>query len=277
MGNKKVICIAGKYQVACEALRYLVKSKLFLKENICALLSAEKINIYGMENFKNVTAELGVRVLNDISELYKIENLVFFSLEFDKIINPEKFISKELFNIHFSKLPTYKGVLTSVWPLINGDKKSGVTLHKIDKGIDTGNIIGQIEFPIDITDTCRDLYFKYHKYGLELFRKNIKKVLVKHYIEKTQDVYGSTYYSRESINYSELKVNLKQSAYQVHNQVRAFIFNEYQLPMILGFKISKSELTNQRSVKPAGSLVKETKEYLQVSTRDYDLILAKDK
>ena len=46
---------------------------------------------------------------------------------------------------------------TSYWPIKNGEKKSGVTLHKIDSGIDTGDIISQLSFDID-EDTLFSLY-----------------------------------------------------------------------------------------------------------------------
>jgi len=50
----------------------------------------------------------------EIQELYKVRDLVFLSLEFDQIVNPELFTTRKLYNIHFSMLPSYKGVYTSV-------------------------------------------------------------------------------------------------------------------------------------------------------------------
>ena len=40
---------------------------------------------------------------------------------------------------------------TSIWPIINGENYCGVTLHEIDSGIDTGDIIDQIKVKINIT------------------------------------------------------------------------------------------------------------------------------
>ena len=52
---------------------------------------------------------------------------------------------------------------TSCLPILNGETITGVTLHKIDSGIDTGYIIKQKVFKININDTARDLYLKYLK------------------------------------------------------------------------------------------------------------------
>ncbi len=51
-------------------------------------------------------------------------------------------------NLHASLLPKYRGAAPIQWALINGDKKTGVTIMQIDSGIDTGNILLQEETEI---------------------------------------------------------------------------------------------------------------------------------
>ena len=48
-----------------------------------------------------------------LNHLYKIKNLIFFSIEYEKIIDPSKFKTDKLFNIHFSLLPKYRGCHTN--------------------------------------------------------------------------------------------------------------------------------------------------------------------
>ena len=69
-------------------------------------------------------------------------------IEFDQIIKPTEFRSNRLFNIHFSYLPEFKGMYTSAIPILQGSTHTGVTLHGIDQGIDTGPIIAQEKFEI---------------------------------------------------------------------------------------------------------------------------------
>ena len=66
---------------------------------------------------------------------------------------------------------------TSAMPIINGEQESGVTLHKSDNGIDTGDIIDQLCFKITANYTARDLYYKYLDYGFDLFKNNIEALL----------------------------------------------------------------------------------------------------
>ncbi|MBP8604998.1 MAG: hypothetical protein KBI46_04035 [Phycisphaerae bacterium] len=228
-----------------------------------------------MKDLIETARMLGVSVINQLSEIYSLENLYFFSLEYDKILNPALFRTGELFNIHFSKLPAYKGMYTSAWPILNGEDKTGVTLHKIDRGIDTGEIIDQIEFPIEFADTCRDLYFKYNRFGCELFKSNICNILSKQYTARPQSWYGSSYYSKASIDYGCIKIDLNKTAFEIHNQIRAFIFPEYQLPQIHGCSIIGSEILNKASTFKAGHLVEEKPEFMVIATIDYDLKLFK--
>jgi len=91
--------------------------------------------------------EWGVQVVS-LTDLYEHDDLVFITLEFDRIVRPDLFRSHRLFNIHFSKLSAYKGMCTAAWPILNGEALAGVPLHKIDEGIDTGDVIDQVGIPI---------------------------------------------------------------------------------------------------------------------------------
>jgi len=60
--------------------------------------------------------------------------------------------------IHASLLPNYAGGAPLVWAIINGEKKTGVTLFRMESGVDDGDIIYQVEFPIHDNDTIKEVY-----------------------------------------------------------------------------------------------------------------------
>ena len=62
--------------------------------------------------------------------------------------------------IHASLLPKYAGGAPLVWAMINGEKKTGVTLFRMDEGVDDGDIITQESFPIAFDDTIKEVYKK---------------------------------------------------------------------------------------------------------------------
>ena len=136
---QKTICIAGKNEIAVHGLNEA--TKMFPKNKIIALcdLNDEGFDTW-QPSYKKFANFMGIDIVK-LEDCYKIQDLVFISLEYHRLIKPKQFSTKELYNIHFSKLPEYKGMYTSAWPLLTGTNASGVTLHKIDEGIDTGEII----------------------------------------------------------------------------------------------------------------------------------------
>lgn len=99
-------------------------------------------------SFKDFCKKKRVQIIS-LEEAYSIENLLLLSVEFDRIVQISKFLSDKIFNIHFSLLSKYKGMYSSVLPILHGERKTGVTLHRIRHGIDTGEIIAQEEVDIE--------------------------------------------------------------------------------------------------------------------------------
>lgn len=71
-------------------------------------------------------------------------------------------------NLHSSLLPYNRGAHPNVWSLVEGTP-AGVTLHYIDEGIDTGDVIAQREVKVMPIDTGESLYRRLELAGLELF------------------------------------------------------------------------------------------------------------
>ena len=272
-----IICIAGKNDIAVEILLYLLDRKIDRK-NICIISNRTD---EGKDNWQRSLLqkanEIGVE-MKTLEDIYSTENLLFLSLEFDKIVSPNKFKSNKLFNIHFSLLPKYKGMFTSIMPILNNEKTTGVTFHKIDKGIDTGEIIAQKEFEIDLMDNARDIYHKYIQNGILLVKHCLEKLLRNEFIEsKPQNLRESSYFSKSAIDFLNINIDLNQTAINIHNQIRAFNFREYQVPKVFETNIISSKILNLSSKKKAGSVLFENDICFIVSTIDNDIALYKDK
>ncbi len=234
------ICIAGKNSIAIDTIKHLLNDLNFSDDNICIITNrTDDGEDTWQPSLKKYSLENGLALV-DLESIYNIENLLFISLEYDKIIKPNLFKSDKLFNIHFSLLPRYKGMYTSVHPILNGEKNSGVTLHEIDPGIDTGDILFQKSFEINIDDTSRDLYLKYLHYGKELIINNLPFLFNNNYSTKPQGFVNSSYYSKNSIDFNNIIIDLNKTSFEIHNQLRAYIFPEYQLPSLKNNLIKKS-------------------------------------
>jgi len=271
-----LICIAGKNNIAVAILDYLIKNNRNRYE-LGIVCNKDENSIDSWQRSLRKFAKCNMIKEYVLEDLYNIQELIFLSMEFDSIIKPEKFLSKRLYNIHFSMLPKYKGMYTSAWPILNGEKNTGVTFHKIDSGIDTGDIIAQKEIRITEEDTCRDLYLKLIEYGINLVLNHIEDVINDKCVSRKQNAKLSTYYSKESIDYDNLHINLNDTAAGIDRQIRAFSFREYQIPTVKGHPIIETKITDIKSRKPAGSIIYKSNDSMMISTIDYNIVLYFDR
>jgi methionyl-tRNA formyltransferase len=124
------------------------------------------------------------------------------SFGFRKIIS-ENFIKKikrPIFNIHLSYLPFNRGAHPNFWSFIE-NTPAGVSIHKIDKGIDTGNIIFRKKINFDINLDKFSSFKKTYNYlfleAEQLFKKNFDKIYNKKYKKKLNNGKGSFHYKKD--------------------------------------------------------------------------------
>jgi methionyl-tRNA formyltransferase len=245
-GKNKTICIAGKNSCAINALAFVLKKK-YKNYNILALPNkSDKGKDSWQKSFKKFAKKKKIRIVN-LENLHNIEELYLFSLEYENIIDVKKFYSKNLFNFHFSLLPYYRGCHTNFYQIRDGVKNSGVTLHHINKGIDTGDIIDKIKYNININDTAYDNYKKLLRFSYTLFKKNLNKILLNKYNKRKQNIKKGSYFSRKSVDYKKI-INIKKidNKLRTHNMIRSLIFEPFQLPIYNGKFIKKSIFKNNK-------------------------------
>jgi methionyl-tRNA formyltransferase len=74
-------------------------------------------------------------------------------------------------NVHPALLPYNRGSYPNVWSIIEGTP-AGVTVHYIDEGVDTGDVIAQREVAVGPTDTGASLYRRLEEASVELFAES---------------------------------------------------------------------------------------------------------
>jgi len=145
----------------------------------------------------------------------------------DPLLNVPKF---GFYNLHLSPLPKYRGTIPIQSAIINGEKEHGVTIHKMDLEMDSGDIVSQKLFPIYENDTGYDLYLRCEKHIIPLFHKTLQKFISnnKQLPVKKQDNKQATTYVRSSFKSREVDKNwdIKKK----YDFVRAFdIFPPFNL------------------------------------------------
>jgi len=109
-------------------------------------------------------------------------------------------------NIHNAPLPKYRGMLPNFWQLYHGEKEAGITIHRINDGIDAGDIVEQRFVPIEETDSLDNLIVKTKHLGAHLMLEAIEK-LRKGIVSSREMPKGGSYFrfpTRKDVN--ELKM-----------------------------------------------------------------------
>jgi methionyl-tRNA formyltransferase len=270
-----IICVAGKNRIAVHGLDAVIAAVGSANVIACPVASDDGVSRW-QPSLLRYAKERGVKVVT-LEELYHLKDLVFLSLGYDRIIKPALFKSKCLYNLHFSKLPAYKGMYPVVWPIINGEQYSGVTLHKIDWGIDTGDVIEQVDVAIGEKYTARDLYFSCMESAIKLLDLRIDSLITGNYVAHIQSSKDSSYYSQKHSDSLLFELNFRQTAQNILRQSRAFHFREYQVPYIGNMPITNGAILDDRSRDAAGYIKYSGDDVVVVNSIDYNIQFERDR
>ena len=175
---------------------------------------ALELNVPVIET-EDVNSESLYQTLTDLKP--DIFVVVAFSILPDRIIDIPKKCS---INIHPSMLPRYRGSSPIQYALLNGDKKTGVTIIDMNQNVDSGNILGQKEMDVPKDANFGYLYEKLGILGSKLLLEVIDDISNDRLNIKIQDHDKKTFAPK--IKKSHYKINFDQTGLKVYNQIRAF-------------------------------------------------------
>ncbi len=123
------------------------------------------------------------------------------------------------YNLHGSLLPKYRGRAPINWVLINGETQTGVTLHKMTKNADHGDILVQRVIAIDPAETALTLHDKMDKASAFLLSEILPSLLDGSVVYTPQNDSEATYFGRRASTDGELFWS--KSARELSNLTRA--------------------------------------------------------
>lgn len=180
---------------------------------------AEKYNIEYLKH-ENINSDEFLSII----EKYNCD--LFVSMSFNqifktRIINLPKY---KTINCHAGMLPFYRGRNILNWALINDEKEFGITVHYVDEGIDTGDIILQKSYQISDKDNyntllerayidCANILYD----AVVMFKKGIVKA------KKQVDIHPIGFYCSQRKVGDEI-LNWNQTSREVFNFVRAICY-----------------------------------------------------
>lgn len=223
---KKVI-VFGNQQICLDCIKILRNNRdVQLQCVIGSELPRDKK--LGYISIKNYCKDKKIHFYNAKTIDEKISKIIIsynpdlcFSVYFRNII-PKHLIELPplgIINIHPSILPSYRGPAPTMWALIKGEKNSGVTMHYINDGIDSGDIIAQNIFKIPNNITGFSLNSLSMRMGALLFKKQLPLILNRTNKRLKQNNKNATYFGK--FNPSTAKIQWYDSKFLIGRRVQA--------------------------------------------------------
>jgi methionyl-tRNA formyltransferase len=167
-------------------------------------------------------------------------------------------------NFHPARLPHYRGCFPTVWPILEGDREAYLTMHYMDEGIDTGDIIDTWKVPIGSKETGFSLYEKLIEVAPFLLKRHLPDIFMRHLAATPQDHSKARYFSKKLPN--DGQVDWTWKAELITRFVRALYhpFYESAFTVVHGQKI---EILEARVAKIIDGLRHKPKMFIPDSER----------
>ena len=167
--------------------------------------------------------EKNINSSNFIKKLKKYDCDLFVSMSFNQIFGPEiiNLPQNKTINCHAGKLPFYRGRNILNWVLINDEDEFGITVHYMDSGIDTGDIILQKTYPISDSDNYLTLLEKSYVECPKLLFEAVNKIRNNEVKStKQKDIHSTGFYCSQRKKGDEI-IDWNQSSRSIFNFIRA--------------------------------------------------------
>ena len=123
-------------------------------------------------------------------------------------------------NVHTSILPRHRGAAPIQWALLNDDAETGVTIMKMDAGLDTGAILSTQTTAIATADNAQTLHDRLAALGADLLVRTIPDYVAGKISPRAQPADGASY--ARKITKEDGRLDWTQPARQLWNRIRAF-------------------------------------------------------
>jgi methionyl-tRNA formyltransferase len=121
-------------------------------------------------------------------------------------------------NVHASLLPKYRGAAPITWAVVRGETETGVTLMKLDEGMDTGPTFATVATPIGPDETAGELGERLARIGGDAVRESLRRYVAGEYALVAQDDAAAT--AAPMLEKDNGRIDWTMGARQVHDHVR---------------------------------------------------------
>lgn len=218
----------GSKPIGYYTLLYLIENKNSLNCDVSAVLTNDNLRFNNDLSIKELCKARKIQIIDSLEDFleWQQETDIIISIQYHRILKPEH-ISKAkqiAVNLHMAPVPEYRGCNQFSFAIINQEKEFGTTIHRLEAGIDNGDIIAESRF--EIPDNCwvEELYKLTYDKSLELFKNSIKNIIDGKYELIPQESFRGkrkfqTYYRKDIAKIKEISLDWPEE--KINRYIRA--------------------------------------------------------
>lgn len=174
-------------------------------------------------------------------------------------------------NIHGSLLPRWRGAAPIQRAIQAGDAETGITIMQMALGLDTGDMLHKTTCPIMAEDTGQTIHDRLANDGAEALLHVLTQIQEGNLSPEQQDESLTCY--AHKLTKQEAEIDWTQSAKQIDQMIRAFnpwpvAYTQYNGKPLRFFMSSFLTTTVKNSDEPAGTVISESSDGIQIATSD---------
>jgi methionyl-tRNA formyltransferase len=175
-------------------------------------------------------------------------------------------------NVHFSTLPKWRGAAPVQWAILNGDQESGVSIFKLEKGMDTGPIYLMQSIQIESSERSEELLERLSILGSSLTLDSLT-LIADGFTPQAQSAQGVSIAPK--FKKSDGQLDWSQSSEQIFNRYRALSDNPGVWSMLADLRIKIDSLRPSYAsdqLKPGEILIDSEKFFVGTSTNVIEIV-----
>jgi len=226
-----------------------------------AKVAAQKYNLLTLQPEKIVNSVEMDKILDLEPDL--IVTSAFGQFLPEELLRTPKF---EAINVHASLLPKYRGGAPVHYAIMNGESKTGVTIMKMAKKMDAGDIIAQKALSIAEEDNVGTMFEKLSLLGRDLLLEILPAYLEGKIKLLHQNEDAATF--SPNITRTQEQINWQKEALVVNNQIRGMYPWPIAYTIYKGLRIKVHRATvikTETTLQKPGTVVKRTKKELWIA------------
>lgn len=223
----------------------------------------------------NIKVLQPVKIKEDYKSIVDLNPDIIVTCAYGQIV-PEVILNTPKYgciNVHASLLPKLRGGAPIHKAIINGYKKTGITIMYMDKGMDTGDMISKKEVEIKDADTTEILHDKLQKIAVLLLMDTLPSIINGTNKREKQNNDEATY--AYNVSREDEHVLFNKSSLDVYNQIRGLNSwpGAYATLDNKNIKLWASKISDRSYDKTPGTIINLDKNGMEVVTKDGSVLI----